>query len=130
MSRADVLRTIKDAEADATATLAKAQSDASNIVTKARVAATETVSSGRTQAQADSQQMVDDARAAAQKEANKVSKKGDKGGAPLLMGMSLAETPLNESKSVRMPGDAGSASHPDIPRASSSRTVYDKMSDV
>ena len=58
--------------------MAKAQSDANNIVTKARVAATETVSEGRTQAQADSQQMVDDARAAAQKEANKVSKKGDK----------------------------------------------------
>ena len=78
MSRADVLRTIKDAEADAAATLAKAQSDANNIVTKARVAATETVSGGRTQAQADSQQMVDDAGAAAQKEANKVSRRETK----------------------------------------------------
>ena len=46
MSRADVLRTIKDAEADAAATLAKAESEASNIVTKARVAAAETVSEG------------------------------------------------------------------------------------
>ena len=78
MSRADVLRTIKDAEADASATLAKAESEASNIVTKARIAAAETVSEGRTQAQADAQQMIDDARKAADIEATKVSKKGDK----------------------------------------------------
>ena len=54
MSRADVLRTIKDAEADASATLAKAESETSNIVTKARIAAAETVSVGRNQAQAPS----------------------------------------------------------------------------
>ena len=77
MSRADVLRTIKDAEADASATLAKAESEASNIVTKARIAASETVTEGRAQAQLDAQQMIDDARKAAEKEAAKVSKKGD-----------------------------------------------------
>ena len=36
MGRADVLRTIRDAEADAKATLEKAEKDASNLVAKAR----------------------------------------------------------------------------------------------
>ena len=47
-------------------------------MTKARIAAAETVTEGRNQAQADAQQMIEDARKAAEKEAAKVSKKGDK----------------------------------------------------
>ena len=77
MSRADVLRTIKDAEADAAATLAKAESEASNIVTKARLPLPRRrLAVGLKQT--DSQQMVDDARTAAQKEADKVSRKETK----------------------------------------------------
>jgi vacuolar-type H+-ATPase subunit H len=47
-------------------------------MSKARAGASETVAAGRSQAQADAQQMIDDARAAAQKEADKVAKGGDK----------------------------------------------------
>ena len=74
MSGADVLRTIKDAEADAAATLAKAQSDANNI-TKARGRRRELLAKVELKHKRTHNKWLMMLEFAAQKEANKVSKR-------------------------------------------------------
>ena len=77
MGRADVLRTIRDAEADAKATLEKAERDASNLVMKARANAAETVSTGRQDSDTEANAILEKSRAASEKEAAAVSSEGD-----------------------------------------------------
>ena len=77
MGRADVLRTIRDAEADAKATLEKAEREASNLVMKARADAAETVSKRRQDSDAEANAILEKSRVASEKEAAAVSSEGD-----------------------------------------------------
>ncbi len=77
MGREEVLRAIRQAEGEAKKTIADAQSEATEIISKARLKATEIIQSGKSDSEANSQNMISEARNAAEGEAAKESKKGD-----------------------------------------------------
>ena len=76
MGREEVLRAIRDAEKEAKITVANAESQASEIISKARLAATEIIQAGRSDSEESTQNMISEARQAAEGEAKKVSKEG------------------------------------------------------
>ena len=77
MGREEVLRAIRQAEREAEKTIADAEAEASEIISKARLKATEIIQSGKSDSEASSQDLISEARSAAEGEAAKVSKKGD-----------------------------------------------------
>ena len=78
MGKEDILKAIKNAEENAAKTLANAEVKAASILSDARVKATELIQEKQENINSNSRKMIDDARATAQTEADKVTKQGDK----------------------------------------------------
>ena len=76
LGMSDVLRKIKQTERDAAKQLANAQEEASKIISEARKNSTELVSSAADESVSNTQLTLDSARGKADKEAQKVHKKG------------------------------------------------------
>ncbi len=77
MGKTEILSWVKRAEEDADETLRESEEEAQTIRTKARTRASEIVSESRATGQEDARALVDEARAAAGKEAAMVSVQGD-----------------------------------------------------
>ena len=80
MSRADVLRAIKDAEMEATEMLSEAKKEATMIISKARQKASEIVVEGKSISESDAQNLISETRKSAGSEAEMVSKEGQDAG--------------------------------------------------
>ena len=78
MSKADILSEVKKAEAAAAKAVKKAESKAQGILSDARAKASGIISDSRTTGQGDAQAIVDAAREAARKAAEKVSAEGER----------------------------------------------------
>ncbi|MGY8692377.1 MAG: hypothetical protein ACKVHF_05355 [Candidatus Poseidoniales archaeon] len=76
MSRADVLRAIKDAEIAASESIKMANKEASSIISNARQNANEIINSGRANSELDSQGLISKARSEAGSKAEIVSTDG------------------------------------------------------
>lgn len=77
MTKAEVLRAIRDAEENARKIIAKSELEATDIITKARLSATEVIQSGKANSESASQGIISEARGVAEKEAKKVTKGGE-----------------------------------------------------
>ena len=77
MGKADILSWVKEAEENANDALKGAEEKASALISEAKAKASEIVSNARNTGQEDARKIVDKARVAATKEAEKVSSDGD-----------------------------------------------------
>jgi ATP synthase H subunit len=78
MGRADILKTIKQAEADAAVAVEKAREEAARNISDARVKASDLEASGKREAEAESQKIIQTARESAETEAVGVTDSGGK----------------------------------------------------
>jgi ATP synthase H subunit len=78
MGRADILKTIKQAEADAATAVEKAREEASRNISDARVKASDLEASGKRAAEAEAQKIIQTARESAETEAVVVADSGGK----------------------------------------------------
>ncbi len=78
MSKIEVLKRIKNSENDAKISIENAKGTALEIISKARVGSSETIQHSQVKAQKKSREILETAKAAATKEAEKVSADGEK----------------------------------------------------